>query len=67
MLEEEARQDGREPDLRLVGERDEGMRTEYKQACIVAQQCLAKHQNMSDKDQNGIGKFVGNNNFTHQQ
>ena len=37
VLEEEARQDGREPDLRSVGERDEGMHTEYEQACIVAQ------------------------------
>ena len=45
VLEEEARQDKREPDLRAVGERDEDMRRE---ACIVAQQCLAEHQNMSD-------------------
>ena len=48
VLEEEARQDEREPDLRAVGERDEGMRREYEQACIIAQQCLAEHQNMSD-------------------
>ena len=36
VLEEEARQDEREPDLRAVGERDEGMRREYEQACIIA-------------------------------
>ena len=48
VLEEEARQAEREPDLRSVGEREEGMRREYEQACIVAQQCLAEHQNMSD-------------------
>ena len=35
VLEEEARQDEREPDLRSVGERDEGMRTEYERACII--------------------------------
>ena len=46
VLEEEARQAEREPDLRAVGERDEGMRREYEQACIIAQQCLAEHQNM---------------------
>ena len=43
VLEEEARQDEREPDLRAVGERDEGMRRDYEQACIIAQQCLAEH------------------------
>ena len=48
VLEEEARQEEREPDLRSVGERDEGMRAEYERACIIAQQCLAEHQNMSD-------------------
>ena len=48
VLEEEARQEEREPDLRSVGERDEGMRREYEQACIIAQQCLAEHQIMSD-------------------
>ena len=48
VLEEEARQAEREPDLRSVGEREEGMRKEYEQACIVAQQSLAEHQNMSD-------------------
>ena len=39
VLEEDARQEEREPDLRQVGEREEGMRKEYEQACIVAQQC----------------------------
>ena len=34
--------------MRSVGERDEGMRAEYERACIIAQQCLAEHQNMSD-------------------
>ena len=48
VLEEEARQEEREPDLRSVGERDEGMHAEYERACIIAQQCLAKHQHMSD-------------------
>ena len=48
VLEEEARQEEREPDLRPVGEMDEGMRAEYERACIIAQQCLAEHQNMSD-------------------
>ena len=42
VLEEEARQDEREPDLRAVGERDEGMRREYEQACIIACQSLAR-------------------------
>ena len=48
VLEEEARQDERKPDLKAVGDRDEGMRREYKHACLTAQQCLAEHQNMSD-------------------
>ena len=48
VLEEEVRQEEREPDLRSVGERDEGMHAEYERACIIDQQCLAKHQNMSD-------------------
>ena len=48
VLEEEARQDEREPDLKAVGDRYEGMRREYKHVCITAQQCLVKHQNMSD-------------------
>ena len=48
VLEEEARQEEREPDLRQVGEREEGMRKEYERACLIAQECLAEHQNMSD-------------------
>ena len=48
VLEEEARQEGVEPDLRQVGEREEGMRKEYERACLTAQECLAEHQNMSD-------------------
>ena len=48
VLQEEARQKEREPDLRQVGEREEGMHKEYEQACLVAQHCLAEHQNMSD-------------------
>ena len=48
VLEEEARQDEREPNLKAVGDRDEGMWREYEHACITAQQCLAEHQNMSD-------------------
>ena len=49
VLEEEARQANKEPDLKAVGDRDKGMRKEYKLACITAaQDNLAKHQNMSD-------------------
>ena len=48
VLEEEARQAEKEPDLKAVGDRDEGMRREYEHACITAQQYLAEHQNMSD-------------------
>ena len=48
MLEEDARQAGKELDLKAVGDRDEGIRKEYEHACIIAQDCLAKHQNMSD-------------------
>ena len=48
VIEEEARQEEREPDLRQVGEREEGMRKEYERACLIAQECLAEHQNMSD-------------------
>ena len=47
VIEEEARQAEEEPDLRQVGEREEGMRKEYERACLAAQECLAEHQNMS--------------------
>ena len=40
VLEEEARQANREPDLKAVGDK--------AVACITTQDCLAKHQNMSD-------------------
>ena len=43
VLEEDARQAGKEPDLKAVGDRDEGMRKEYEHACIIAQDCLAEH------------------------
>ena len=58
VLEEEARQAGVEPDLRQVGEREEGMRKEYERACLTAQECLAEHQNMSDIRR---GLPIGNN------
>ena len=48
VLEEEARQADKEPDLKAVSDRDEGMRAEYERACIIASDCLAEHQNMSD-------------------
>ena len=48
VLEEEARQANKKPDLKAVGDRDEGMRKEYELACITAQDSLAEHQNMSD-------------------
>ena len=48
VLEEGARQANREPDLKTVGDRDKGMRKEYEHACLIAQDCLAQHQNMSD-------------------
>ena len=48
VLEEEARQAHKEPDLKAVGDRDKGMRREYEHACITTQRCLAEHQNMSD-------------------
>ena len=48
VLEEEARQANKEPDLKVVGDRDEGMRKEYEHACLIAQDSLAQHQNMSD-------------------
>ena len=48
MLVEEARQANKEPDLKAVGDRDEGMQKEYELGCITAQDCLAEHQNMSD-------------------
>ena len=48
MLEEDARQAGKDPDLKAVFDRDEGMRKEYELACLLAQDCLAEHQNMSD-------------------
>ena len=48
VLEEDARQANKEPDLKAVGDRDEGMRKEYKHACLIAQDSLAQHQNMFD-------------------
>ena len=48
MLEEDARQAGKEPNLKAVGNRDKGMRKEYEHVCLIAQDCLAEHQNMSD-------------------
>ena len=43
VLEEDGKQANKEPDLKAVGDRDEGMRKEYEHACLIAQ-----HQNMSD-------------------
>ena len=48
VLEEDARQAGREPDLKVVADRDEGMRAEYERAGIIASDCVAEHQNISD-------------------
>ena len=48
VLEEDARQANKEPDLKAVRNRDEGMRKEYEHACLIAQDSLAHHQNMSD-------------------
>ena len=48
VLEEDARQANKEPDLKAVGDRDEGMRKEHEHACLIAQDCLAEHQNMSN-------------------
>ena len=48
VLEEDARQANKEPDLKAVGDRDEGMRKEYERACLIAKDSLAQHQNMSD-------------------
>ena len=48
VLEEDARAAGKDADLRPFNDRDEGMRTKYKQACLVASEDLAKHQNMLD-------------------
>ena len=48
MLEEDARVAGKEVDLRMFTDRDEGMRNEYEQACLIASDALAEHQHMSD-------------------
>ena len=48
VLEEDARQAGKDPDFKAVSNRDKGMRKEYELACLLAQDCLAEHQNMSD-------------------
>ena len=48
VLEEDARAAGKDADLRAFNDRDEGMRTEYEQACLVASEALAEHQNMLD-------------------
>ena len=48
VLEEDTRQANKEPDLKAVGDRDEGRRKDYKHACLIAQDCLAEHQNMSE-------------------
>ena len=58
VIEEEARQAEEEPDLRQVGEREEGMRKEYERACLAAQECLAEYQNMSNIRR---GLAIGNN------
>ena len=48
VLEEDARVAGKDADLRGFTDRDEGMRAEYEQACLVASDALAKHQNILD-------------------
>ena len=48
VLEEDASIAGKDVDLRVFNDRDEGMRTEYEQACLVASEALDEHQNMSD-------------------
>ena len=42
VLEEDVRQANREPNLKAVGDRDEGMRKEYERACLIAQDSLAQ-------------------------
>ena len=48
VLEENARVDSKDANLRSFTDRDEGVRAEYEQACLVATEALAEHQNMSD-------------------
>ena len=48
VLEEDARVAGKDIDLSAFDNRDEGMRNEYEQACLVASEALAEHQNMLD-------------------
>ena len=48
VLEEDTRVAGKDADLRAVSDRDDAMRAEYESACLVASECLAEHQNMSD-------------------
>ena len=48
VLEEDARVAGKDVDLRAFNDNDKGMRAEYEQACLVASEDLAKHQNMWD-------------------
>ena len=43
VLEEDARQVGKDPGLKAVFDRDEGMRKEYEFACLLTQDCLAEH------------------------
>ena len=46
VLEEDARAAGKDADLIAFNDRGKGMRTEYEQACLVASEALAEHQNM---------------------
>ena len=48
MLEEDTRVNGTEVDVTTYENRDEGMRNEYKKACLEASEAIAHHQNMLD-------------------
>ena len=48
VLEEDARQANKEPDLKAVGDRDKEMRKECEHVCLIAQDILAQHKNMFD-------------------
>ena len=48
MPEEDARVNGTKVDKTTYDNRDEGMRNEYKKACLEASEAIAHHENMSD-------------------
>ena len=46
VLEEDARVAGKDADLRAFTDKDEGMRAEYEQACLVASDALAEPEHV---------------------